>query len=302
MTHEREPLDCIVIGGGPAGLTGAIYLARFRRSFVVFDSGASRASIIPRTHNHPGYPEGISGGELLERLRAQATRYGAPLLNEEVTALDRLSDGGFEARTAGGRSVRARTVLYAAGAMDVEAQVPDLAGAIASGRIRYCPICDGFEACERRIAVMGTGTSAIGEAIFLRTYSEDVTVLSHRVALDAGAEEMERILDHHLGWEEAPVIGFAWDDRGIEAITPGGRRRFDTLYVALGLKVRSQLAISLGAEAGQNGSLLIDDHARTGIPGLYAAGDVADGLDQISIGMGEAAKAATDIHNRLRER
>ncbi len=303
MTNrDMKPLDCMVIGGGPAGLTGAIYLARFRRPFVVFNSGASRASIIPTTHNHPGYPDGISGADLLERLRRQATRYGAPLVRDEVTALERAADGTFEARTAGGDTWRARTVLFAAGAVDVTAPVPRLDEAISAGRVRYCPICDGFEAIERRIGVLGHGASATEEAIFLRAYSHDVTVMSHEAPFEADAAQAERLASHGVASVAQAVGAFDWDESGIEAVTTDGHRhRFDTLYVALGLDVRSRLAQALGAEATGKGALATDDHQRTKVPGLYAAGDVVDGLDQISVAMGQAARAATAIHNDLRD-
>lgn len=291
----------MVIGGGPGGLTGAIYLARFRRRFIVFDAGASRASIIPNSHNQPGYPEGISGSDLLGRLRRQATRYGAALVPEEVVALDRLSDEGFEVRTADGGRWRARTVLFATGAVDVKAGVPRLDEAIAAGRVRYCPICDGFEALERRIGVIGTGTSAIEEAVFLRTYSYDVTVMSLGEPLETDDYQATRLRGHGITALEEAVSGFDWDADGVEAITAEGRRhRFDTLYIALGLEVQSGLARALGASAHDDGTLSTDDHLRTDVPGLYAAGDVVHGLDQISVAMGQAAKATTAIHNDLR--
>src|ERR671938_1840853 len=81
------PLDCLVVGGGPGGLSAAIYLARFRRRFLLLDAGESRCDWIPRSHNHPGFPDGIPGPELLERMRAQARRYGAPIERDRVTAL-----------------------------------------------------------------------------------------------------------------------------------------------------------------------------------------------------------------------
>lgn len=299
--HSDKTLDCMVIGGGPGGLTGAVYLGRFRRDFVVFDSGASRAAIIPLSHNHPGYPDGIAGRELVDRLRVQATRYGAPLVAEEVTALTRRADGTFEARTDAGNTWKARTVLLATGAMDVEAPVPRLAAAMDAGRVRYCPICDGYEALDRRIGVLGRGTSAIGEASFLRTYSDDVTVLSLEEAGQPDDEQRKRLRDEGLQLVEDGVTRFEWDDDGIDALTADGTRlRFETLYVALGLEVRSALARTLGADHAPDGALLTDDHQRTSVPGLYAAGDVVEGLDQISVAMGQAAKAATAIHNDLR--
>src|SRR6476659_5994015 len=105
-------LDCLVIGGGPAGLTAAIYLSRYHLDIVVVDGGDSRAALIPTTHNHAGYPEGIGGQDLLERMRDQARRYGTRIERGEVTRLDRREDGLFEADWAHGQAL-ARSVLLA---------------------------------------------------------------------------------------------------------------------------------------------------------------------------------------------
>src|SRR5215210_2199336 len=110
-------LDCLVVGGGPSGLIAAIYLGRFRRDVRVIDAGGSRASLIPTSHNYPGFPDGISGRELLVRLREQARRYGAQLTAGNVEHLEQGADCAFRAR-AGTEVVEARTVILATGAMD----------------------------------------------------------------------------------------------------------------------------------------------------------------------------------------
>src|SRR5215218_4420581 len=110
-------MDCFVIGGGPAGLTAAIYLARFRRRFAVVDAGASRALWIPVSHNHAGHPDGIPGPELLGRMRAQAERYGAEVVRGRVERLERRGDG-FAARLEGSGALEAARVLLATGSED----------------------------------------------------------------------------------------------------------------------------------------------------------------------------------------
>src|SRR5215218_6250161 len=112
-------LDCLIIGGGPAGLITAIYLARYRRDTRVIDAGGSRAALIPTSHNYPGFPDGISGRELLVRLREQARRYGATLTAGSVERVELAADGTFRA-FAGTETIAARTVVLATGAMDVE--------------------------------------------------------------------------------------------------------------------------------------------------------------------------------------
>ena len=140
-----KPLDCLVIGGGPAGLTAAIYLARFHLDIRVVDAGKSRAGWIPCTHNHAGYPEGISGKELLQRMRSQAQRYGAKIVTDRVTKLERDEKSGLFTATWGSGCVQARTVLLATGVTNRKPPMDeDLHDeALARGLIRYCPICDG---------------------------------------------------------------------------------------------------------------------------------------------------------------
>jgi thioredoxin reductase (NADPH) len=173
-----DPLDCLIIGAGPAGLTAAVYLARFHLSLRVVDEGRSRASWIPCSRNVPGFPDGVSGDEFLARMRAQAEKYGAAFTRGRVTRLDRV-EGGFEAEWGEG-SATARTVLIATG---VQNRRPDMdedlhAEALARGLIRYCPICDGYEVTDRKVGVIGSGSHGVAEAVFLRGYTADVTLIA----------------------------------------------------------------------------------------------------------------------------
>lgn len=166
-----KPLDCLVIGAGPAGLTAAIYLARFHRSIAVVDAGHSRAAMIPRTHNHAGYPGGIPGSELLQRMRDQAAEFGVQVCSGLIEKLERESNG-FTAH-GDDREWSARTILLATGVVNNRPKIaPDIHdAAVARGLLRYCPICDGYEVTDQRVAVLGTGSHGFNEAVFLRMYS-----------------------------------------------------------------------------------------------------------------------------------
>ena len=133
--HGQPELDCLIIGGGPAGLTAAIYLARFHLKLKVIDAGASRAALIPCTRNHAGFPDGISGVELLERMKTQALKYGAEIVTERVTRLDRI-EGGFVAAWGSGEA-RARAVRFATGVANRRPPMDDSLhdGALARGLI-----------------------------------------------------------------------------------------------------------------------------------------------------------------------
>ena len=298
---SADVLDALVVGGGPAGLTAAIYLARFRRRFRVIDAGASRASWIPLSHNHAGFPDGVTGNDLLARMRAQAERYGARIESGTVASVQR-DEGGFTVRTEDGRAVRARTVLAASGVIDLEPELPNLYQAVQRGLIRHCPICDGFEVIDHRIGVIGHGTDALGEALFLRTYSRDVTLLTLGVSMNLEESDARRMAEAGLRAVEEPVVEVHSEAGRIAALTTasGERLTFDTLYSALGTVPRTDPVRGLGVRTSPDGRLVVDRHQQTGMEGLYAAGDVVDGLNQIAVAMGQAAVAVSAIHRRLR--
>ncbi len=296
-------LDCLVIGAGPAGLTAALYLARFQRRFAVVDGGDSRAVWIPRSHNIPFFAQGIPGPDLLARQRASLEGYGAEIVAGSVRYLER-SGPGFAAaiRTARGEEhrIEARRVLMATGAVDVDPGLPNIPNAIQRGLVRYCPICDGYEARGRRIAVIGHGARGLGEAIFIaRTYSSDVTLLTLGQEMRLDAEQQDKADRHRVKVIQHSIVTLTVEGDKIGALqgANGEEHRFDVLYSALGLRYRSELAVALGADCDPSGALNVDEHNQTTVRGLYAAGDVARGLDQIAVALGQAAVAATAIHN-----
>lgn len=297
----NPPLDCLVIGAGPAGLTAAIYLARFRRTFQVIDAGASRALLIPTSHNHAGFPNGIHGKTLLARMRSQARKYGAPVRQGTVIKLERRTDDNFVA-CLGRSEVTARTILLATGVVDREPELPDLPNAIQRGLVRHCGICDGYEVIGHKIAVLGRGDSGLHEAIFLRTYTADITLLSVGTPLILSEDERRRAEAAQIRIMNEPIKSVAEDQDGRLFVVweSGLREGFDSLYSALGSDARSNLLQSLGTRRAKSGCVITDAHQRSSTRNLFAAGDVVQSLDQISVAMGEAAIAATAIHNRLR--
>ncbi|MGK7869477.1 NAD(P)/FAD-dependent oxidoreductase [Falsiroseomonas sp. E2-1-a20] len=305
---EEDALDCLIIGGGPAGLTAALYLARFRRRTLVVDAGEPRAAWIPASHNIPFFADGIPGPEMLARQRDHIGRYGMVVQQGRISMLARRR-GGFLAllETPEGVShkLRARRVLLATGAVDVEPALPDLPDAVRRGLVRYCPICDGYESRDRRIAVIAPGGArsahGLAEAAFIaRSYTRDVTLLTLGATLELDAGQREMAAERGIRLVEHPIAGLEMADGQIAALRfgDGAALRFEVLYSALGLEYRNALAAKLGAAQDPSGALLVDEHAQTTVPGLYAAGDVVRGLDQIVVGMGHAATAATHIHNR----
>jgi thioredoxin reductase (NADPH) len=297
---QGDLLDCLVIGGGPAGLVAALYLGRYRRKALVIDDGGSRAAMIPRSRNVMGFPDGIAGPELLDRMRCHNAQFGTPVELGRVERLARLRDGHFEAQ-AGSRRVHSRTVILATGARDVAPELPGLPESLKAGHVRYCPVCDGYETQGQRVAVLGREIHGLRESLFVAGFGNRVTWLSMGSRHAVGERELAQLGEcsvqvvdgalRHIHCAPGQGVHVEMDD--------GQRLSFDVLYPALGLEHASQLGAELGAKVLDDGQLQVDAHLQTTVPGLYAIGDVAAGLNQINVAAGHAAIAATAIHNLL---
>ncbi|MDB5748666.1 MAG: NAD(P)/FAD-dependent oxidoreductase [Massilia sp.] len=296
--------DTLVIGGGPGGLTAAIYLRRFTRNVVVVDKGNSRLCLIPVSHNYPGFPEGVPGSQLLNNLTNQLKNYDGSVLSGEITAL-RLEDGIFigdylddEGNT---RQIRALTVLMATGVADAGLPIENFREAVQAGAVRLCPVCDGYDVRDKRIAVVTSDTNPVGHALFMRSFSADVTLFDRSEEPMLDEEQRRQIEVAGVRYIESPLRGVTMspDMKPILNTADGESREFDVFYPMLGESARSKLACELGAETGDCDKLIVDDHQRTTVPGLYAIGDVVQGLNQIAVAAGQAAIAATTIHNAL---
>lgn len=289
--------DCIVIGAGPAGLTAALYLNRFHRDVTVLDAGHSRARWIPRTHNCPGFPDGLSGDELLKRLHTQAADYGTTVIAATASRLE-LVDGGFRVTDTRGDQYHGRTILLATGIEDELPPQPWVEAAIDCGAMRLCLICDGYEVSDDDLAVYGPLRATFAHAKFMRTYSSTVTLVPsddeevdaelHQSAQDWGIVLMNKPRELLF---DGTRCGF------VEA--NGERRDFDTIYPILGSRSQATLAIALGASVDEEDELIVNADQMTSVDGLYAIGDVVSALNQISVAVGHAAVAATTIHNAL---
>jgi thioredoxin reductase (NADPH) len=291
-------VDCLIVGAGPAGMVAAIYLARYRRNVLVVDDGTSRARHIPRSHNIPGFPDGIPGPEFLQRLRRQADAAGVALRKARIDALQRVA-GGFAA-TSGAASFRAATALIATGSADHH-PIPGLSSRMTwDGKVRWCPICDGYESTDKRIVLVSDATYGPGHALFLRTYTRELTLViapEERTLAAADRRKLARAKIRLV--ESAPARVAVGAKQGKLILADGETLAFDVLYPMTGGHGRSAFATGLGARCDRFGALKVDGRQKTSVEGLYAAGDVVSSLRQISVAFAEGAVAATAIHRSL---
>ncbi len=308
-----ELFDCVIVGAGPAGLTGLEYLARFHRRAVVLGAKGPtpRLLYIDRTYNLPGYPNGVAGAAILARLREQAQEYGGIVREETATDIDG-RDGAFAVKLSSGETLRARKIVLAMGIRDRE---PDIAGAHRhiGYFLRYCPVCDGYEHTDKQMGIIGSGESVARHALFLRTFSSHITVLLHgekaeslgkyRQKLDqSGIRVLEarigNIIETHDPSQQDPQLEYSGHGVCLEG---GEEVALDVLYGALGCNVNLDCAQNLALKLDEDGYVVTDIHQQTCVEGVYAAGDLVSQINQISVAMGQATVAAVRIHNELDE-
>lgn len=298
-----ERWDCLIVGAGPAGLSAALYMARYHRKVLVVHDGKARALRIPDTHNAPGFPDGIAGPDLIQRMTRHACEYGALMMQAEVVGAERNADG-FVLGTSEGESLSGDCLILATGLCLNELPLPQDVHerAIRANVLRYCPVCDAHEHTGRRIAVIGCDRSGAAEALFLRQYTRDLTLIPMRMAELTGSQR-EEMATTGIRVVDRPVSRLEPQDTEFHVYVEGEASPlvFDVVYPALGCRQRTELAVMLGLPLAEDGSTDVRTPMGTSVPGLYCAGDIVEGLDQISVAMGHGAIAATRAHNWLRE-
>ncbi|MBC7082739.1 MAG: thioredoxin-disulfide reductase [Firmicutes bacterium] len=300
--------EVVVIGAGPAGLAAALYAGRARLATVVLERGAAggQASTTHLIENYPGFPEGITGPDLMQRMEQQARRFGAEFRYAEVRALATGEDGGgFLISTSDG-DLRAPAVIVATGTEPVRLGVPGEDRLRGAG-VSYCATCDGAFFRDKHVLVVGGGDSALVEALFLTRFASRVTVVHRRDELRATKVVQEDAFKN-------PKIGFAWNsvvdeilgaDR-VEGVIlkdtrTGEKRRLDAdgVFVAIGSRPDTGFVAGL-ADLDPQGYILTDDRMRTRTRGLFAAGDVrAKTVRQVVTAVADGAVAAVEAERHI---
>lgn len=292
--------DCVIVGGGIAGLQASIQLGRYNRSVLIIDSLDGRSSICKNYNNILGFPDGISGAELRNSGLVQAKRLGVQLEYGKVTRIHK-NEGEFSVETSGGQRFQGKTLLLATGVKD---NIPDLPGIepCLGLSVFVCPDCDGYEITDQKTIVMGAGDVGASMALTLNYWTKEILFLNHE-----GKEISDHLKDtlsnHQISFESVKLKRINHNDGIFQSVETDDARTFtgDKGFVAFGgNEVRSDLAVQLGADVLENHHLVVDPKTKmTNVEHLWAAGDAVAHSELVTAAMGEGAVAAIWIQKAL---
>ncbi len=301
--------NVIILGSGPAGWAGAIYTARanLRPLLITGNEIGGQIATTTEVENYPGFPDGVTGPELSERMQAQAERFGATVELDFVTAVD-VNGPPFTVETANGKRYRANALIITTGASPRKLGVPGEDRLIGRG-VSYCATCDGFFFRNRQLVVVGGGDSSLQESLFLTKFASKVTIVHRRDQLRAGPALQRRA-------DANPKIEYIWNtvvtnvsgENKVEAVTlknvqTGEERQFPTdgVFVYIGhLPNNAPIAGKLAMD--EHGYLITDKLMRTSVPGIFAAGEIQDSrFRQVATSTGQGVAAAMEVEKYLAE-
>jgi thioredoxin reductase (NADPH) len=301
--------DVIIVGSGPAGYTAAIYAARADLKPLLFEGSVTAGGALMNTtdvENYPGFPEGIQGPDLMDAMRAQAERFGAEIVTEDITAMD--LTGPIKTVTDGyGNTFSARSVILAMGSKYRNLGLPD-EDRLSGHGVSWCATCDGFFFRDKDIAVVGGGDSAMEEATFLSRFARTVTIVHRRDSLRASKIMAARAA-------KDPKIRFAWNsavtaihgDSSVTGVTltdtvTGEPRELPVsgLFIAIGHDPRSELVHGQVHLDGEGYVVTDGKSTRTNLPGVFACGDLVDHTYRQAVtAAGTGSSAALDAERYL---
>ena len=290
--------DCIIIGGGPAGLTCAIFLGRYRRRVLVLDNGRPRNYAARAIHGFIGQHE-IEPGELLKRGRAEAKAFGAEISNCTAEKVERLGDV-FQVTTTAGMMCGRRLVL----AYGLRDKLPDVAGIenYYGASVYHCPDCDGFEVTGKRVGVIGWGKKVAGLALKLLQWTDQLTVFLDGHTREFSKEQTSKLRAQEIAIKDEKIIDLIGNDGSIRAavLSTGERVEVDALFFTIGTERTCDLAEQLGCEPVEGTSCLaVNDFKETNVEGVYAIGDLVPGSELAITSAADGAIAAIAINRSL---
>ncbi len=312
LRAKQSYYDLIIVGGGPAGLTAAIYAAREGIGCLVIEKSApgGQAGVTERIDNYPGFPEGIGGAELASRVVEQARRYGVELLSAVDVASISRDDACVRVVTGPGDEYRSRAVIVSTGASYRRLGVPGESDLIGAG-IHFCSTCDGpFYKGSRELMVIGGGNSGVEEAFFLSQFTEQITLVEYMPELKASAllQEKARSRPDFRILTNTEILEFRGDGGRLTAVRARNRATGEDLefhpaaaFVFIGLSPNTAF-LKGSVDLDEWGFIKTDAMFQTSMPGVFAAGDVRAGsTKQLASAVGEGAAVLLMVRQYLQK-
>jgi thioredoxin reductase (NADPH) len=301
MTEEKpEMWDVLIVGGGLAGLSAAIYLGRALRKTLVVDTGKSMAVWEPEVQNYLGFPEGISGEDLLSRGRKQAERYHVAFAQDEI--LDAIRTNEFFQLRGGAQTYRARKVILATGIFHIPPEIEGVTECLGCS-MYFCKDCDGYRVQGKAVGVYGWNDQAVEYALGMLAYTPRQAIFTNGCEPQWDPEHQGWIEEYHLPVYRQKILRVNRTDGQIQSLLLEDSTEvfLEALFATRGDIFFNKLARGLGAEVDPEGEVKVDDHMATSVPGLYAAGCVTPSNCQMIIAAGEGAIAAQAINRAIFE-
>lgn len=267
-------MDCLIVGGGPAGLSAAIYMGRFLRKVLVLDEGRGRSNFAQINDNYLGFPEGIAVRELRELGRLQAERFGATFVDCRVDGMRREGETFFADTNCG--TYAGKTVILCTGVRDNWPSLPDVLDYVGK-TLFWCITCDGFRALDKKVVCFGFNDEAATTACQFLHYTQSVTFVHEQDQLkctDASVDKMRGSGVEMISGTPAGVDGTPDEIRAV-VLQDGTRIPCDVMFSLLGCNPNNKLALDLGVECDEQGYIKVDQEGYTSVPGVFCAGDLS---------------------------
>lgn len=299
VAYDVAPYDVTIVGGGPAGLTAAMWLGRYLHRVVLVDSGDPRNWQTRGVNGYLGLPD-VTPAALRGAGRDEARRYGAELIDGCVESIERRKGAGFEVTLESGQALVSKRVLLAYGVKDIWPEIPGLEK-IYGATAYHCPDCDGHETRGKKTVVVGVGRRAVGLALALATWTRELVICTNGHDPDLTAPLLAQLDALNIPVLTERVTCALHRDRALYALELEGPMQLDCerLFFSIGRYPADDLAQRLGCERNDEGCIIIDEHSHTSVQGVYAAGDLVPGTQIALAAAAGGAKAAIAIHHSL---
>ncbi|HEY4672216.1 MAG TPA: NAD(P)/FAD-dependent oxidoreductase [Gemmatimonadaceae bacterium] len=295
----RQKYDVVIVGGGPAGLSAGLWLARYLHDVVVVDSGDPRNWETRGVNGFLGH-QGIRSPELRKLGRSEGATYGVDFVAGIVDTAENENGDLFVVKLRDGSTMQAKRILLAIGIKDVWPAIPGL-GDCYGETVHVCPDCDGYETRDKKTVVIGTARKAVGMALALTTWTRQIVICTNGLAPDMDQELLDRLKALNIPVLDQPITCVLSKDKEIRGLELEGGMSLDCerLYFAIGQYPADDLGAQLGCKRDQMGRLEIDSRNHTSVRNVYAAGDIAPGPQMAIVAAASGAVAAIAIHASL---